>query len=92
MKRFSFVIAVLFTGCGLAMAQEPTKGRIYIGSVKDAPAWVWRFTNAFPNASQMASIDTQSSSRQRTLSEWTASGVCNRYKLYGAGIQVSSGS
>jgi hypothetical protein len=54
MKSFSLVITVLFAGCGLAMAQEPTKGHIYIGAAKDAPAWVWQVPKAFFDTNQMA--------------------------------------
>jgi len=46
MKSSSLIIIVLFAGCGLALAQEPTKGRIYMGDAKDAPAWVWWVSKA----------------------------------------------
>src|ERR1035438_3746441 len=48
------IIAVLFAGCGLAMAQETTKGRIYIGAAQDAPAWVWQIPRASADTNQMA--------------------------------------
>ena len=54
MKSLSPIIAVLFAGCGLAMAQETTKGRIYIGSVQDAPAWVWQVPKASADTNQIA--------------------------------------
>jgi hypothetical protein len=54
MKNFSLIIAVLFAGCGLAMAEELTKGRIYIGTAKDAPAWVWQVSKASADTNQMA--------------------------------------
>ena len=54
MKNFSLTITVLFAGLGLAMAQEPTKGRIYIGAAKDAPAWVWEVPKAFADTNQTA--------------------------------------
>ena len=54
MKRFTLIIPVLFAGCGLAMAQETTKGRIYIGAVQDAPAWVWQVPKASADTNQIA--------------------------------------
>ena len=54
MKSFSLIITVLFAGCGLAMAQETTKGRIYIGASKDAPAWVWQVPKASADTNQIA--------------------------------------
>jgi hypothetical protein len=54
MKSFLLIITVLFAGCGLAMAQETTKGRIYIGAAKDAPAWVWQVPKASADTNQMA--------------------------------------
>jgi hypothetical protein len=45
---------VLFAGCGLTMAQETTKGRIYIGEAKDAPAWVWQVPKANTDTNQLA--------------------------------------
>jgi hypothetical protein len=54
MKSFTLIIPVLFAGCGLAMAQETTKGRIYIGAVQDAPAWVWQVPKASAYTNQIA--------------------------------------
>jgi len=54
MKRLSLMITVLSGGCGLAMAQEPTEGRIYIGAAKDAPAWVWKVPEASADTNQTA--------------------------------------
>ena len=54
MKSFSLIITVLFAGYGLAMAQETTNGRIYIGAVQDAPAWVWQVRKAPADTNQMA--------------------------------------
>jgi hypothetical protein len=48
------IITVLFAGCGLTMAQETTKGRIYIGAAKDAPAWVWQVPKASAVTNQLA--------------------------------------
>ena len=48
------IITVLFAGCGLTMAQETTKGRIYIGEAKDAPAWVWQVPKASTDTNQLA--------------------------------------
>src|ERR1035441_3894620 len=36
------------------MAQETTKGRIYIGAAQDAPAWVWQIPRASADTNQMA--------------------------------------
>lgn len=54
MKNFLSNITIFFAGCGLATAQEPTKGRIYIGAVKDAPAWVWQVSKASADTNQAA--------------------------------------
>jgi len=54
MKNFPLIIAIFFAGCALAMAQEPTKGRIYIGAAKDAPAWVWQVSKASADTNQTA--------------------------------------
>ena len=48
------IIAVILAGCSLAMAQEMTKGRIYIGAAKDSPAWVWQVPEASADANQIA--------------------------------------
>src|ERR1035441_2723991 len=48
------IITVLFAGCGLTMAQETAKGRIYIGEAKDAPAWVWQVPKASTDTNQLA--------------------------------------
>ena len=48
------IIAILFAGCGLTMAQEMTKGRIYIGAAEDAPAWVWQVPKASADTNQIA--------------------------------------
>jgi hypothetical protein len=53
MKSFSLIITVLFAGYGLAMAQETTNGRIYIGAAKDAPAWVWQVPKASADTNQI---------------------------------------
>jgi hypothetical protein len=47
------IITMLFAGCGLTMAQETTKGRIYIGETKDAPAWVWQVPKASTDTNQL---------------------------------------
>jgi hypothetical protein len=44
---------MVFLACGLAAAEEPTKGRIYIGEVKDAPAWVWEAPKASVDTNQI---------------------------------------
>ena len=54
MKIFLLIITAIFAGCGLAMTQEPTKGRIYIGPAKDAPAWVWQVPKASADTNQTA--------------------------------------
>jgi hypothetical protein len=54
MKSLSLILTVLFAGCGLAMAQEPTKGRLYIGSVKDEPAWVWQVSKTSADTNHVA--------------------------------------
>jgi hypothetical protein len=54
MKSSLLIITILFAGCGFAMAQETTKGRIYIGGAKDAPAWVWQVRKASADTNQMA--------------------------------------
>src|SRR5664279_3646438 len=54
MKSSILIIPVLLAGCGLAMAQGTTKGRIYIGAVQDAPAWVWQVPKASLNTNQLA--------------------------------------
>ena len=48
------IIAFSLASCGLAMAQETTKGRIYIGAAKDAPAWVWKVPKASADTNQLA--------------------------------------
>ncbi len=48
------IITVLCAGCGLTMAQETTKGRIYIGEAKDAPAWVWQVPKVSTDSNQLA--------------------------------------
>jgi hypothetical protein len=58
MKNFSLTMTILFAGCGLAIAQEPTKGRIYIGAAKDAPAWVWEVPKASAYTNQIAANDS----------------------------------
>ena len=54
MKSLSPIISVLFAGCGLAMAQEMTKGRIYFGASNNAPAWVWQVPKASADTNQIA--------------------------------------
>jgi hypothetical protein len=53
-KSFSLTVTILSAGCALAMAQDAAKGRIYIGAVKDAPAWVWRLPKASADTNQIA--------------------------------------
>jgi hypothetical protein len=48
------IIAFSLASCGIAMAQETTKGRIYIGAAKDAPAWVWKVPKASADTNQLA--------------------------------------
>jgi hypothetical protein len=54
MKNFPLTFTVLFAGCGLAMAQEPAEGHLYIGAAKDAPAWVWQVPKASADTNQTA--------------------------------------
>jgi len=53
MKSFSLIITVFLAASGLATAQEPAKGRIYIGAAKDAPAWVWDAPKASAETNQV---------------------------------------
>lgn len=54
MKKFPLIITLLSAGGALAMAEVPTHGRIYIGVVKDAPAWVWQVPKAGADTNQIA--------------------------------------
>jgi hypothetical protein len=46
MKCAAALITVLLEGWGYGVAQVPARGHVYIGSVKDAPAWVWQIPKA----------------------------------------------
>jgi len=54
MKNFSRIMTVVLAGCGLATAQEPAKGRIYIGDASGAPAWVEQMAKPSTLTAQMA--------------------------------------
>jgi len=53
MKYFPRFIVIFSAGCGLALAQAPTQGRIYMGVAKAAPAWVWQISKPSVDTNQM---------------------------------------
>src|SRR4030095_4905189 len=44
-KHLSPILVVVFASCALALAQDETTGRIYIGKAEGAPAWTSEITN-----------------------------------------------
>jgi hypothetical protein len=54
MKYLSASIVIVFAGCALALAQEQTTGRIYIGTAEGAPAWTSEITNRTTSLDQLA--------------------------------------
>ena len=84
MKNYSLIITILFAGCGLATAQEPSKGRIYLGAVRDAPAWVWE--------APKASSETNQAAANSAWVKWGAAAFSqHRAEAQKAGLNVEAG-
>jgi len=54
MKACCSIIFLSFAACSLGLSQEVSKGRIYIGTVKDAPPWAVEGPKLTANGSQAA--------------------------------------